>query len=93
MGFQSGINAALGTVAGAAFGIRKTLKDRQEEALKKAKEKQEAQQEQKQRFRKSPILNKSGENIMVPIQSQTQQQKKEEPKPKIQLFGATGEKL
>lgn len=39
MGFQSGINAMLGSVAGAAFGISKTLKQRQEEQLKKVQEK------------------------------------------------------
>lgn len=38
MGFQSGINAMLGSVAGAAFGISKTLKDRQEEQMKKVQE-------------------------------------------------------
>lgn len=38
MGFQLGINAALGSVAGAAFGISKTLKDRQEEQMKKVKQ-------------------------------------------------------
>lgn len=38
MGFQSGINAMLGSVAGAAFGIKKTLQQRQKEQLKKVKQ-------------------------------------------------------
>lgn len=42
MGFQSGINAVLGSVAGAAFGVKQTLSKRQEVANKQVKEKQEA---------------------------------------------------
>lgn len=50
MGFQSGINAALGSIAGAAFGIQKTLQQRQEEQMKKVKEQQEAKKTQKRNF-------------------------------------------
>ena len=38
MGFQSGINAMLGTVAGGAFAIGKTLQQRQQEANKKVEQ-------------------------------------------------------
>ena len=50
MGFQSGINATLGSIAGAAFGINKTLKQRQEEQMKKVKQVQEAKKTQKRNF-------------------------------------------
>lgn len=50
MGFQSGINAALGSVAGAAFGIQKTLQQRQEEQMKKVKQQQEAKKTQRRNF-------------------------------------------
>ena len=50
MGFQSGINATLGSIAGAAFGIQKTLQQRQEAAAKKVKQKQQAQKKQKRNF-------------------------------------------
>lgn len=76
MGFQSGINAALGSIAGAAFGIKKTLQQRQEEQMKKIKEQQEAKKEQQQRFRKSIILDAQGQNIMVPVQPEKQEPKK-----------------
>lgn len=51
MGFQSGINAALGTIAGAAFGIQKNLQQRQEEAMTIVKEKQVAQKKQRRNFK------------------------------------------
>lgn len=35
---QSSINTMLGTIAGGAFGIKKTLQQRQEEANKKVKQ-------------------------------------------------------
>ena len=76
MGFQSGINAALGSVAGAALGISKTLKNRQEEQVKKVAEIQQAKKEQQQRFKQSLILDKSGQNLMVPIKKDEPQQKK-----------------
>lgn len=76
MGFQSGINAALGSVAGAALGISKTLKQRQEEQMKKVQEQQEAKKIQQQRFRKSLILDKSGQNITIPVQPEKQEPKK-----------------
>lgn len=50
MGFQSGINAALGSIAGAAFGIQKTLQQRQEEQTAKVKQVQEAKKRQKRNF-------------------------------------------
>lgn len=56
MGFQSGINAALGSIAGAAFGIQKTLQQRQEEQTTKVKEQQEAKKVQKRKF--ANYLNK-----------------------------------
>lgn len=90
MGFQSGINAALGSIAGAAFGIQKTLQQRQEEQLKKVKQVQEAKQEQKQRFRKSPILDAQGQNIMVPV---TKQVTKAAEGNKSILLGADGRNL
>lgn len=67
MGFQSGINATLGSVAGAGLAIQKTLQQRQENANKKAKEKQEAQQVQKEKFKKSIILDATGNNLLVPM--------------------------
>lgn len=76
MGFQSGINAMLGSVSGAAFGINKTLKMRQDEQMKKLAEIKAAKQEQQQRFRQSPILNKTGKNIMVPVHPEKQEPKK-----------------
>ena len=50
MGFQSGINAMLGSVAGAAFGIKQTLTQRQDNANKKVTEKQTAQKKQRRNF-------------------------------------------
>lgn len=50
MGFQSGINAMLGTVAGAAFGISKTLEDRQKQATVKATEQKQAKKKQRRNF-------------------------------------------
>ena len=93
MGFQSGINAMLGTVAGGAFAIGKTLQQRQEEANKKVKQQQEAKKEQKTRFKKSIILDKYGQNIMVPIKPETAEKTtKPEPKKSI-LLGADGGNL
>lgn len=89
MGFQSGINAMLGTVAGAAFGIKRTLQQRQEEANKKVEQQRLAKKQQNTRFRKSILLDAQGQNIMVPIQPQ---QKKEEPKKSI-LLDASGRNL
>ena len=51
MGFQSGINAALGSIAGAAFGIQKTLQQRQEEQLEKVKQVQEAKKKQQRTYK------------------------------------------
>ena len=76
----------LGAVGAIAYGI-KGLKERHAEANKKATETREAQKEQQQRFRKSPILNKLGENIMVPTQQLQQNDTK------IQLLDAKGGKL
>ena len=50
MGYQSGINAMLGTVAGAAFGIQKTLQQRQEEANKKVEQQRLAKKTQRRNF-------------------------------------------
>ena len=80
MGFQSGLLAAAGSIAGAVGSIKKTLKQRQEEQMKKVQEQQEAKKVQQQRFRKSLILDKSGQNIMIPVQP-----KKQEPNKSILL--------
>lgn len=94
MGYQSGINAMLGTVAGATFGIQKTLQDRQKEALKKVEQQQEAKKEQQQRLRKSIILDKHGQNIMVPIKPEsTEKATKPEPKKSSILLGSDGRNL
>ena len=94
MGFQSGINAALGSVAGAAFGIQKTLQQRQEEQMKKVKAEQEAKKAQQQRFRKSPILDKYGQNIIVPVVPDgVENAAKPEPKKSSILLGADGRNL
>lgn len=75
MGFQSGINAALGSIAGAAFGIQKTLQQRQEESIKKVQEQQEAKKTQRRNFMsylsKQPIpgIGTVGE---LPLQMQKQ---------------------
>ena len=50
MGFQSGINAMLGAVAGAAFGISKNLEERQKQATVKSKEQQQAKKTQRRNF-------------------------------------------
>ena len=71
--------AMLGAVGSIAYGI-KGLKERQEEQMKKVQEQQEAKKVQQQRFRKSLILDKSGQNIMIPIQP-----KKQEPNKSILL--------
>ena len=76
MGFQSQLLAAAGSVAGAAFSIQKTLQQRQEESIKKVQEQQEAKKVQQQRFRKSFILDKSGQNITIPVQPKQQEPKK-----------------
>ena len=59
MGFQSGINAALGSIAGAAFGIQKTLQQRQQEANKKVEQQRLAKKTQRRNFmsylQKQPI--------------------------------------
>ena len=86
---QSSINTMIGTVAGATFGIKKTLQQRQEEANKKVEQQRLAKKQQKTRFRKSILLDAQGQNIMVPIQPQ---QKKEEPKKSI-LLDASGRNL
>ena len=90
MGFQSGINAALGSISVAAFGIKKTLQQRQEEQMKKVKEQQDAKQEQKNRFRKSPILNAQGQNIQVPV---TKKETKATEDNKSILLGADGRNI
>lgn len=51
MGFQSGINATLGTVAGAVLGVKKGLAERQKQANKKAAEVKKAKTEQTTRRR------------------------------------------
>lgn len=51
MGFQSGINATLGTVAGAVLGVKKGLAERQKQANTKAAEVKKAKTEQKTRRR------------------------------------------
>ncbi len=75
MGFQSGINAMLGSVAGAAFGIQKTLQQRQEEANKKVKQQQVAKKTQRRNFmsylQKQPIAG-GGTVGELPIQAQKQ---------------------
>ena len=50
MGFQSGINAMLGTVAGGALAISKTLQDRQQEANKKVEQQRLAKKAQRRNF-------------------------------------------
>ena len=90
---QSSINTMLGTIAGGAFGIRKTLEDRQKQALKKVEQEQEAKKAQQQRLRKSIILDKYGQNMMVPIKPEvTEKTTKPEPKKSI-LLGADGRNL
>lgn len=75
MGFQSGINAALGSIAGAAFGIQKTLQQRQEESIKKVKQQQEAKKVQRRNFmsylKKQPIAG-GGTVGELPINMQKQ---------------------
>lgn len=75
MGFQSGINAALGSIAGAAFGIQKTLQQRQEEQMKKVKQQKEAKKTQRRNFmnylRKQPI---EGGGTVGELPSQVQKQ-------------------
>lgn len=75
MGFQSNINAMLGSVAGAAFGIQKTLQQRQEESLKKVKQQQEAKKTQRRNFmsylQKQPI---AGGGTVGELPSQIQKQ-------------------
>lgn len=51
MGFQSGLLAMAGSVAGAVGSIKKTLQQRQEEAIKKVKENQAAQKKQRRNFK------------------------------------------
>lgn len=59
MGFQSGINAMLGTIAGGALAIGKTLQRRQEEANKKVEQQRMAKKAQRRNFmsylQKQPI--------------------------------------
>lgn len=50
MRIQSSVNAMLGSVAGAAFGIQKSLEQRQEAANKKAEQMQEAKKTQRRNF-------------------------------------------
>lgn len=75
MGYQSSINAMLGSVAGAAFGIKKTLQDRQKESMKKVKQQQEAKKVQRRNFmsylRKQPIAG-GGTVGELPTQMQKQ---------------------
>ena len=76
MGFQSGLLAAAGSIAGAVGSVKKTLKQRQDDQMKKLAETKEAKQAQKQRFRQSLILDSSSQNLMVPIKKDEPQQKK-----------------
>ena len=89
MGFQSGINAALGSIAGAAFGIQKTLQQRQEEQMAKIEQQRLAKKEQKQRFRQSIILDAQGKNIQVPTTTEKPKQQNDEKKP-VTILGADG---
>ena len=94
MGYQAGINAALGTVAGAVLGVKKGLAERQKQANTKAAEVKKAKTEQKTRFRKSPILDKYGQNIMVPVNSEAgEKATKPESKKGSILLGADGRNL
>lgn len=76
MGFQSQLLAAAGSIAGAVGSVKKTLKQRQDDQVKKVAEVQQAKKEQQQRFRQSVILDSSRQNLMVPIKKDEPQQKK-----------------
>ena len=91
---QSSINQIIGQ-AGAAIGIGKTLVQRQQEQERKVKEKLEAKKKQQQRLRKSPILDKYGQNMMVPIKKEEAGEKATKPAPKkvSVLLGADGRNI
>lgn len=88
---QSSINAMLGTVAGAAFGIKKTLQQRQQEQMKKVEQQQEAKKVQRRNFmnylKKQPIAG-GGTVGELPPQMQKQIASQYSKKERKQLMDA-----